>query len=109
MAAAELQGHVLCTQTLEVEVVVLAGLGLQEGQVECLGPPLHEVRLLEEDLVVGPVDVGHEVGPFNGVVLVEDAAPHDVEHRVGEVADVAAAVGGELQPVAGGDQLNEAL
>ena len=109
VATAELQRQVLCAQALEVEVVVLASLGLQEGQVELLGPPLHELGLLEEDLVVGPVDVGHEVGPLDGVVLVEDAAPHDVEHRVGEVADVAAAVGGELQAVAGGHQFDEAL
>ena len=109
VATAELQRQVLCAQALEVEVVVLASLGLQEGQVELLGPPLHELRLLEEDLVVGPVDVGCEVGPFDGVILVEDAAPHDVEHRVGEVADVPTPVGGELQPVAGGHQLDEAL
>ena len=109
VAAAELQRQVLGAQALEVEVVVLSSLGLQEGQVELLGPPLHELGLLEEDLVVGPVDVGHEVGPLDGVVLVENAAPHDVEHRVGEVADVAAAVGRELQSVAGGHQFDEPL
>ena len=91
--------QVLGAEALEVEVFGLDGLRLEEEEVEGLRPGGHGFLLLEEDLVVGPVDVGHEVGR-SGVVLVEDAAPHDVEHRVGEVPDVAAAVGGE-QAVAG--------
>ena len=109
VTATELQGQVLCAQALEVEVVVLSCLRLQKGEIKFLRPPGHQLGLLEEHLVVGPVDVGHEVGPLDGVVLVEDAAAHDVEHRVGEVPDVAAAVGGELQTIAGGHQRDEAL
>ena len=109
VAAAELQRQVLGAQALEVEVLGLGGLLLQEEEVELFGPRGHGLLFLEEDLVVGPVDVGHEVGPLDGVVLVEDAAAHDVEHRVREVSDVAAAVGRELQAVAGRDQGDEAL
>ena len=107
MPAAELQRQVLGAEALEVEVFGLGGLLLEEEEVEGLRPGGHGFLLLEEDLVVGPVDVGHEVGPLDGVVLVEDAAPHDVEHCVGEVPDVAATVGGELQAVAGGYERHE--
>ena len=109
VAAAEFQRQVLGAQPLEVEVLGLGGLLLEEEEVELLGPAGHGLLLLEEHLVVGPVDVGHEVGPLDGVVLVEDAAAHDVEHRVGEVPDVAAAVGRELQAIARGHQRDEAL
>ena len=109
VTATELQGQVLCAQALEVEVVVLSCLRLQKGEIKLLRPSGHQLGLLEEHLVVGPVDVGHEVGAFDRVVLVEDAATHDVEHGVREVADVASAVGRQLEAVACGDKLDEAL
>ena len=109
VAAAEFQRQVFCTQPLEIEVVVLAGVFLKKEQVEFLWPGGHGFCLLEVHLVVCAVHVGHEVRALDGVVLIEDPATHDVEHRVGEMPNVAAAVGRELQAIASGHQFNEAV
>ena len=59
--------------------------------------------------MIGLIDVGHKVRLLNGVVFIENPAAHHVEHGVRKVANVAAAISGQLQPVAGRNQRNESL
>ena len=109
VATAELQWQVFCTKSLEIQVIVCLRLLLQKEQIKLVRPGCHGRGLLKENLVIGLVDVGHEVRLINGVVLIENTATHHVEHGVRKVANVASAVGGQLQPVAGCNQRDQPL
>ena len=109
VAPAEFQGQILCGQSLEIEVIVLFRLFLKEGQIEFFGPSGHHVRFLEEYFMVRAVDVRHEVLAFNRIIFIKNSAAHHVEHGVGEMPDVAATIGRELQSIAARNERHEAF
>ena len=109
VATAELQWQVFCTKSLEIQVIVRLRLFLQEEQIKLVRPGCHGWGLLAVHLVVSLVDVGHKVRFLDGVVFIENPTAHHVEHGVREVANVASAIGGQLQPVASRNQRNQPL
>ena len=105
--AAEGEGEVLVREPLEVGVAQRSGAG-QEGGARLDGRQrVEEGPVALRGALVRPADEGGEVGAGNVVAVDEDAAAQVVEEDVAHVVGRGEPIGGELQAIGGGHDLEE--